>query len=767
MARKKTTPKTKAPATLVPDWAVAGLVLLNKKRTPIGDEKGYTHRTAKSYLDPDFDRGKRITAARAHLAGGGSLGLCPPQDVMIIDCDSREAVELIKPLMPRGTPCQFRKEDKQHFYIRIDPALDSFYTNSNVRFDRVVIDLRTWGNVDPDLPGGGYAVIPPSVSEKDGIAYTWETPLPDTIEEIPVLPREVAEILQPFCVRGVRARAPRAAGESRHDRILSYTARCVRYESRSDPEAAIARVVAKGTVLATELYGDETERLRETLNSMERNVRSAWDQWGGDAALDESSADRWMARMISDNYGDPWFSFKQSKMWVEWNGESWAPEFQIGVEQVVQKFTDVLLEDALREANNDRKKRILAMSNATASSSKVAAIVAAMKREFSVSRDLFDANPDLITFPGCKFQGIPAVTLNTFTGEIKPPEPGDYITLLAGAAYGPHVRHPVVDQWWETSFPNPETRRAVEELAGLSICGRLHQEKIISLFGTQGSGKGTLGFSLVSVLGDYGGVFGNSLLSGEGSFDGSRKDFSLINLRGRRLAYFDEFAGNLGEKAKTLAQAGSVTASEKYGSDVTFPMRATLWLSTNRRPKINDPQGFSRRLIEVPMNAGAKDITRLDDSIKYALMNEPKAKSAMLARILKGLDRARENGFAPVLSQEIIDASREWLTEANKIGEWVANGCEITGDPSDSILNAFTVYLEWMENQGMDRRDYPRAHKNEFAGLMRSMGFESKRTKHGAVYVGVRVKPEEHGESSPVGRTGKVRELFKKTTPVS
>lgn len=761
MARKKNNAKSKDPATLVPDWAVPGLVLLNKKRTPIGDEKGYTHRTAQGYLDPGFGRERRRDAARVHLAGGGSLGLCPPQDVMVIDCDSREAVELIKPMMPRGTPCQFRKEDKQHFYIRVDPALDSFYTNSNIRFERVVIDLRTWGNVDPEMAGGGYAVIPPSISEKDGVAYTWETPLPSTIEEIPILPREVAEILQPFCMRTKSKKTNAGAEVSRHKMLLDYVNRSVRYESRTDPEASIARIITRASAYAGELYAGDDRRLQEEIESLDRYARTAWDQWGGAGALDENTQDHWFGMMIAESEGEPWlFPREQPRDVFAWDGIRWQEMPMKGLHAAVERFVDKLHEDALRETDNDRKKKIREMAGQLANSKKNASVSAAISRIYDCSLTQFDNDPDLITFPN-------GITLDTHTGEVKEVDPNDGITKVAGAAYVPGATHPVVEEWWSTSFPDAEDRRAVQEMLGLSMSGRNYQEKMYSLYGTQGSGKGTLLYSVSAIMGDYAVIGQSASLSGNGGNDGSKKDFSDIELRGARFALTDEFSGTLGEKAKTKTQAGEMTASKKYGRDVTFSITHTNWIATNRRPKVFDPQGWNRRLIEIPMNAGAEDILNLDSSIKYTLMHDPDAMAAMLWTMVEGLNRARANEFQIRLSPNIAAATAEWLQEANKIGDWISGGCVVTGEAEDRIENAFNTYLGWMDDQGMDRKDYPRAHQNEFAGLMQSLGFERIRTMKGTAYTGLRVKKEEQGESAPVGRTGKVREMFKKKPPVS
>lgn len=749
MAKKKSSPG--GTPWHVPGWAVPGLVLLNATRTPI--EKNYTHRTAAAYRDPDFDTQARVRAATKHLENGGTLGLCPPPGLVIIDADNEAAVRWLQSVMPKKAPRQYRREDKQHWYVRVDAAKFPVYNRSlriEIDGEEARLDTRTWGYADETMPGGGYAVIPPSVSNKDGIAYTWARPLPDTLDEIPMIPDEVVDVLLPHFTRGVKARNPRAAAgeESRHDQVLRYAARAVRYESRADPDGAIARVVAKTRELIDELFVDDPARCEQEKEDCPRYVASAWDQWGGDAARDEASHDEALAAEILAQYDWPWAYCEKTGVWYEWNLWIWREEGPLAVQAAIQAYAEVLIEDALRERDPNRRSALLKNANALGRISKVEAVCRALRLKVLADIADFDANPDLITFPGSEALGTPAVTLNTFTGEVYEPRKEDRITLLAGCPYDPERRDEVVEEWWRTSFPNEDTRRSVQEMLGVSLSGRIHQEKIYCLFGRQGSGKGTLGFSVNAALGDYGAIGTTGMISGQGAYDGARKDFSIAGLRGRRVAYFDEFDGSMGEKAKTLSQAGKISAAIKHvQGDLVFPATHTIWMSGNRRPKINDPQGFTRRLVEIPMNAGAKDIKKLDDRIKYHMTQTEAGKAGMMAVLLRGLARARTNDFHPFVSSEIEEASKEWLQEANKIGEWIRNGCIVTNDPSDSISSAFNVYTSWMDDQNMDRRDYPRASRQEFSALMESMGFTKKRSKTAILYTGLREKTSEESET--------------------
>lgn len=740
----------------LPDWAVPGVVLLGKEKTPI--EKGYTHLCARRYEEGlEHDRERTISQ---HLERGLNIGFSPPRGLVVIDADNREACVWLEGLMPDDAPRQRRTDSKQHWYVRVDPE-GPFYTRGGLRVDvgqRDVarIDVRTWGNVDEDLPGGGYAVIPPSKHES-GEHYAWAVPFPSKLDDVPFIPDEVLALLAPFFQRHAKSGVVRRTTEmARHDQVISHQSRLAARASR-DPERGIAEVMKGSEAFIRQLFVDDPSRLKAELDDLERNCASAYERFGGSMPDEEKKDDRALADLISAAFGDPWLYCSEDHRWYEWDGRVWRPVPQGLVEKTVYEFPSTLIADAQVEwESKERRGSLLGQAAALSNSSKVTSVTQALRRKCTTTVNLLDQNPDLITFPESESLGLPAVTLNIATGETHEPDPEDYITKLAGAPYAPGHTHDVVEEYLRSSFPDEDTRRAVEELAGLTLSGRLYQESMISLYGRQGSGKGTLGFSMCSVLGDYSEVMSGSLINGKGESDGSRKDFSLHRLRGSRYVFVDEYSGSLGEKAKGLIQAGRITASVKYSKDdMSFPITHTIWIATNKRPKIWDPNGMERRIIEIPMNAGAPDIHNLDNRIKFTLMNDESAMAALLWRFIEGLNRIRERGapFKPELSKEIIVATREWLQEANLLGDWLTNDCEVTGQPGDSISGGFARYIAWMDENRPDRRAFPRAHKNEFSTQLQALGFERVRVGGDTKFIGLRYK-----ESEPA-LPGKVTQL--------
>jgi phage/plasmid-associated DNA primase len=268
------------------------------------------------------------------------------------------------------------------------------------------------------------------------------------------------------------------------------------------------------------------------------------------------------------------------------------------------------------------------------------------------------------------------------------------------------------------------------------------QERIYSLQGSQASGKGTLLYSIANALGDYSVAGYKDTLSGNGGLGNGRTDFSLIRLRASRFAYFDEFGGGLlGDKAKTLSQAGIIQGEAKFQDAIEFPITWSLWLSSNTRPRIDyTDKGICRRIVEVPMNSGSKTPDDPDYHIKHTLMHDVSARAATLAIMVKALARASELDFQPPLGEEIQKATDEWKQSSDMIAAWADKYVtNMDGNPTYKIESAYSKYLADMADMfpGASRREVPLANKHQFASAMRDRGYKLRNSR----YYGCQYRP--------------------------
>jgi len=747
----KTTPNASLRKTL-PSWAWPGLIpLIAGSKLPI--EKGYTTACASRYADADFVADDRLAEIDAHLKAGGNVGWVPPEGVMVVDCDNMEACSFVAARAPKSTPVQARVPNKKmHFYFRYS-EYPELYSRSGIKLDvdgidKATIDLKTCGNVDPEVPGGGYAVIPPSTHEDTDNPYRWAKRLPKDPSKIPALPLDLRNAFVPWLTKNL-TRSPRqpAGSMPRHDLLRDYIMRAVRYESPLDPVAAMTRVQRNAERYADELFGSDKRRLKSEVVDITRSVEGAWKKAGGTAARDEQGLDVTLARLISASFGDPWYYVETQRCWYEWNNTYWEELPHIAIEQVVQRFGDTLLEDAIREHDTARREKLMKLVSMLGRSSKVTAVAAALKREFQASADTFDTSTDLVTLPGCEDRKIAAATVNMVTGEVMKPDPDHRITKVMGAPYSPGASHPMVERFLKESFPDPETRRCVLMHLGASLLGTMPVERFYFMHGKGASGKGTLAGAMLAALGGYATVADPSTFSGNGGIDGSKNAPDLYALRGARFVFVDEIAASrvLGSRLKNLTQDGTITAAGKFMKQETFPVTWTTWIAGNARPKIDSTdKGLMRRIVEVPMDGGAKDNDHIDWHVKDTLKSDPEAITAFMWKLFEGLDSARDHAFNPPLSKEMVAATAEWVEMSDMLGPWLAEQVEVTNNKTDREMSSalFADYEEWMDNTYgfRSRRDVPRATPNQFAAGLKARGLFKRSMTRGAFWFGLKLR---------------------------
>jgi phage/plasmid-associated DNA primase len=674
-----------------------------------------------------------------HYLAGGNIGIDPPPSIIIIDCDNVAACKVVKGLAPKGTPTMLRKPGKMHFYFRDIPGAEIPFLSKRYKLAEpntgADIDARTPGNLAGEK-GGNLAVVAPSMHQ-DGKPYKWEVPLPALPAAIPEMPAALRTLLMALEEARSQTRSPRQPASSipRHDRLRSYIMRAVRYESVADPEASMRRVQINAKRYAEELFEGDKERCASEVEDLARSIEGAWSKAGGEASRDDQGLDTTLAHLISSAYGHPWRYVEKRKFWYEWNNVYWEQKSHIAIEQIIQRFADTLLDDAIREHDQARREKLMKLVVMLGRSSKVTSVAKAMMREFQADALDFDANLDLVTFPDSEALGIGAQTYNVRTGEVRDPSPMDYITLVLGAPYMPGHTHPAVDAYWATSFPKEETRDCVQMHLSLGLIAWIPQERIYSMYGSQSSGKGTLLYGTAAALGGYATGGNCSTLRGDGGFDGTSKDFDLIDFRGRRFLYFDEFGGGvLGEKAKTLSQEGTIRGEAKYQDSIEFPITWSLWLATNTRPRIDyTDKGICRRVIEIPMNNGSKTPNDPDPATKQALLHDESAIAANLAVLVAALGRAREHNFCPPISKEMREATQDWKFSSDLIAAWHDTHVEDMGeDHRYKIEGAYSKYLSDMTDMfpGASRREVPRANKHQFASAMRERGYDLRANRY-------------------------------------
>lgn len=737
----------------LPEWAHPGVIKVRSQdRQPF--ERSFNLEAARRYDDPTLveEWRKEIDSHlkrshHSHDEGPGSVGIVLSPGILAIDLDNHEGVRWIRSLIADNTPCQQRTEHGAHFYFRYDPDSLFVYSRNGIVFDTKIsgaidkarFDIRCCINKS-GARGGTCTVIPPSKRE-DGFDYTWIVPLPDRIEDIPILPDRLIKIL-----RGLLSqRKTKKREDSRHVRSLRFQRRMVIEAEVDTPEAR--EEIREATVdFLSEIYAGDESRLAMEMDDLDRQLEGAFNMEDAFQGFQRDGTAESVALEIL-KLGEGGVAFvTEEKEWRVFDGVCWRGSSEWEVKKIIGDYYREYLADAAISDDDDEVEALTKIAMRLKGVAFVEQVYKRMKANLHVGLAQFDPHIELITFPEDEERGIAAITLNARTGETHEPRMSELITMTMGVPYVPNARHPVVDAWWESSFPDEETRLSVQMHLGMSMIGWIPEERIYFMHGRGASGKGTLANATMLCLGGYGAESDPSTWSGNGSIDGSRNAPDLAGLRGKRFVFIDEIAATrtLGSRAKALSQDGFITAAAKYRDPSTFRITWTPWIAGNTRPKIDSTdRGLVRRIVEIPMNAGSDTPDNPDWHIKDTLKRDPEAQIAWMALLVRGLTSAREHEFRPPISADMKSATRDWLESADMIGDWWVERVEAaTGADRIAAGDLLRDYNEWMyENQ----RNEHRANKMQFSNLLKTRGVQKAKLGSYVWYYGIKLRESAEG----------------------
>lgn len=299
------------------------------------------------------------------------------------------------------------------------------------------------------------------------------------------------------------------------------------------------------------------------------------------------------------------------------------------------------------------------------------------------------------------------------------------VTKHVNAIYQPNFRADVVEHFFETTFPDEETRAAVKRWLGYLLTGEVIEQKALFFDGRGANGKSTLLTILAKMMNfDDDGYStrlpSSMLLKSNFVRDPNAPSPEKDKLRGRRLAIIDEMTGAPIDEAEFKSMVGGdiLEGRDLHKSTVTFTPSHKLVIAGNSIPAMNvnldvtysnfvSDNPIGRRIAIVPFkqffSGRSRNVNLVDELSTPAamsglfsmLVDEARAwydaydhgrerikNSAEMDDALHGYyekcinaasekARSREEAQTPALLDEIIDFANEY--------------CIITGDAKDSV----------------------------------------------------------------------------------
>ena len=440
-----------------------------------------------------------------------------------------------------------------------------------------------------------------------------------------------------------------------------------------------------------------------------------------DPLPDEPRTELGYARRLIHVYGarlryvPPW------RRWLVWDGTRWAHDNTGQVARWMKAIARRITSDAMAIRDKDERRAAMNAARRGESSAGVSGALALASTEASIAvlPEILDADPFLLN---CR-NG----TLDLRTMRLRPHDPADMLTKIAGAAYEPDAAGPEFTKFLETVQKDQAMRDYLARLFGHALEGRVTEHILPILHGEGGNGKGTLIALLLRTLGDYADAADPELLTAR-TF--AAHPTGTADLFGLRLAILHE-----GDAGRRLAEG---TVKRLTGGDriKARRMREDFWhfdpshmfaMLTNHKPLVaGTDEGIWRRLQLVPWDVVIKAEDR-DERLGDRLALEVEA---ALAWLVRGYQDWRKNGLgAP---DRVARATTAYRDESDAVARFIAERCIKTEAARVRSSELYGNWAKWCANEGEE----PGTNK-ALTTELQNRGFDTVHTNAGAMWRGI------------------------------
>ena len=317
--------------------------------------------------------------------------------------------------------------------------------------------------------------------------------------------------------------------------------------------------------------------------------------------------------------------------------------------------------------------------------------LAASESEVVIKSDRLDRDPMLINVEN----GI----VDLRTGELRPPAPEAYMTLVAPVDYHKDATCPTFDRFQEQIAQGDRGLIAFKKrIFGSFLTGSVKDQKLYVMYGSGANGKSTEMNVLRRILGGYAIQTASDTLI-ERRAGAATND--IARLRGKRLVVANETEA--GDRLATgfIKQATGgepVTARLLYQEYEEFEPTWKFAISTNHLPEIDGGDlALLRRLILIPYDYVVPECER-DPDLGEKLWTEA---PGIFRWMVEGCLEWQEVGLGE-MPPRVRAALDTYRAETDPIGTWLQEECEF-GDYEVPARELYTAFCTWCIRNDVDR----------------------------------------------------------------
>lgn len=363
--------------------------------------------------------------------------------------------------------------------------------------------------------------------------------------------------------------------------------------------------------------------------------------------------------------------------WYCWDGARWARDLngtatRAAIDTIKAAFAD--LPGLGRDAQDDLLRDIRRAESATGIDGVLR--LASSLLPLAVSVDQLDRDPYLLN--------VANGTLDLRTGELRPHNPDDLCTKVAGTGYDPNARSEVFDTFLEQVMPDEQMRGYLSRVFGHALEGRVTEHLLPIGSGTGSNGKSTLVNVVMAALGDYAIAAepdllidkGNAHPTGQADLLGVRLAVCSESDQGRRLA---------AATVKRLTGGDRMRARRMRQDYIEWDPSHSIFMLTNHKPLVaGDDPAIWRRLRIVPFDVV---VTKPDTELGTRLLLDL---PAVLAWMVRGHREWHRDGLAE--PEQVRAATDDYRAASDALGRFLD---ERTISSSFAVVRARELYTAW------------------------------------------------------------------------
>lgn len=413
--------------------------------------------------------------------------------------------------------------------------------------------------------------------------------------------------------------------------------------------------------------------------------------------------------------------------WICWTGAAWKTDTTLAGFDYARRLCRAVANEA--QVNHPK------LPKGITSAKTIAAVEKLAKSDRRLAATVEQWDEDIFQL------GTPNGTVELQTGELRAPDPSDYITRLTAVSPAPIGTQCPLWLAFLTKVMdgNLDMVDYLQRVAGYALTGSTQEHCLWFAYGTGRNGKGVFINTLTKILGDY-----SAVASVETFVDTKNPQHStdLAMLRGARLVTAQETEeGRRWAEAKIKGLTGGdpITARFMRQDFFTYDPNFKILIAGNHKPGLRAvDEAMKARMRFVPFK-----VTIAEDERDAELAEKLKAEwPAILRWAIEGCLEWQEGGLrTPLLVREATD---EYMAEEDAFLIWLEEWCVREKGAHETNEALFKSWKSWADAAGEMAGSQKR-----FSQTMQAHGFSSGKHREKRGFYGARLKKPAYDDEDP------------------